>query len=269
MRILTVEWSSRSTEVDGSSSPSAGTTAAPCAGTATPRFRVRTHNGGVIEDVDVSAAVAGREFSSELRQVLDEARILGLIGSADLDMTLAHAAGFTAGVAEAPETCADLGSGGGVPGLVLAELWPNTRVWLMDGSEKRAAFLSRGAELLGREDQVTVLPLRVEEAGRKEELRGGFEVVTARSFGPPAVTAECAAPLLQLRGWLIVSEPPAEEVSVRSAPERWPVGGLQELGMVPVKTWRSPFHFQAIEQQDRCPTRYPRRVGIPAKRPLF
>ncbi|MBW3627023.1 MAG: hypothetical protein KY412_05385, partial [Actinobacteria bacterium] len=85
-------------------------------------------------------------------------------------------------------------------------------------------------------------------------------------FGRPAVTAECAAPLLAGGGLLLVSEPPegaAEEG------ERWPAAGLDGLGLVLRTFTAGPPRIAVLQQTGACPERFPRRVGIPAKRPLW
>ena len=100
------------------------------------------------------------------------------------------------------------------------------------------------------------------------------DLVVARSFGPPAVTAECGAPFLKAGGLLVVSEPP---VSVGSPsgdqgsvqPERWPGAALEQLGLRPVQLVGEPFAYQLLVQQRLCPTRFPRRTGVPTKRPLY
>jgi 16S rRNA (guanine527-N7)-methyltransferase len=104
---------------------------------------------------------------------------------------------------------------------------------------------------------------RAEEAGHRPVLRGSMDLVVARSFGPPAVTAECASPFLRVGGWLVVSEPP-------SAPQdRWPDGGLAELGLRNGGAVHSDRSFKTLVQDRPCPDRYARRNGVPAKRPLF
>jgi 16S rRNA (guanine527-N7)-methyltransferase len=76
------------------------------------------------------------------------------------------------------------------------------------------------------------------------------------------VTAECAAPLLAVGGLLVVSEPPDGR--------RWPASALEPLGMAVEGMVRGAAGtFQRLRQVTPCPDRYPRRVGIPAKRPLF
>jgi 16S rRNA (guanine527-N7)-methyltransferase len=159
----------------------------------------------------------------------------------------------------------DLGSGGGLPGLPLAVARPGGQWTLLDGSVTRCEFLGWAVAELGLEDRVQVVAARAEEAGRGG-FRGVFDVVLARSFGPPAVTAECAAPFLATGGVLIVAEPPASRDADR---KRWPASELATLGMAPLKYVDSPSAFQVLVQRLPCPDRYPRRVGIPAKRPLF
>ena len=94
--------------------------------------------------------------------------------------------------------------------------------WLfLDAQEKRTAFLREAIAVLGIEDRVEVLTARAEEVGRAPAHRGTYDLVVSRSFGPPAVTIECAAPLLRAGGAFVVSEPPATSIE-----ERWPSTGL-------------------------------------------
>ncbi|MGH9094556.1 MAG: RsmG family class I SAM-dependent methyltransferase [Acidimicrobiales bacterium] len=156
----------------------------------------------------------------------------------------------------------DLGSGGGVPGLVLAWHRPQIRWTLLDGSQRRGAFLTEAVADLDLGGCVDVVPERAEIAGRGS-LRHTQDLVVARGFAGPAVTAECAAPLLAVGGRLVVSEPPG------GAPERWPAQVLRTLGLVPHRAVASPIALQVLRQTEPCPDRYPRRVGVPGKHPLF
>ena len=202
--------------------------------------------------------------------VLEEARRLGFLGPGLVEAHLDHAAGYVAALeADAggewlPARAADLGSGAGLPGLPLALHFAETRWTLVEASVRRAAFLRASVGALGLGDRVTVVEQRAEAVGRAPEWRGSFDLVVARSFGPPAVVAECAAPLLRVGGRAIVSEPPGGE------PERWPAEGLAPLGMVPMASVRAGgAAYQVLGQETLCPDRWPRRIGMPAKRPLF
>jgi 16S rRNA (guanine527-N7)-methyltransferase len=163
-----------------------------------------------------------------------------------------------------PARAADLGSGGGVPALVLALRFSEMKWVLIEAAARRAAFLREAVERLGLDGRAVVVEDRAEAAGRQPQYRGSFDVVTARSFGPPAVVAECAAPLLRIGGRVVVSEPPG------GAPARWPTEGLVLLGLAPAASVESAgATYQVLRQVEACPDRWPRRVGIPAKRPLF
>lgn len=202
--------------------------------------------------------------ADRLAAVLRRARDLGLLGPGPIEDHIAHARAFAAGV-PTPDRALDLGSGGGVPGLVLAAaVWFDTKWTLVDAAQRRAAFLDEAVTTLAIADRVSVVRARAEVAGRDPALRSGFAITTARAFGPPAVTAECAAPFLRVGGRLVVSEPPGGD------PTRWDAAGLAELGLVPLAHTRPPVPaFADFEAVALCPARYPRRVGIPAKRPLF
>ena len=160
------------------------------------------------------------------------------------------------------ERVLDLGSGGGVPGLVLAEAYPGMGFVLLDAGVRRCRFLRVTVEALGLGDRVDVVEGRAETAARRPDLREGVDAVVARSFGPPAVTAECAVAFLRLGGALVVSEPP-------EAAERWEPEALADLGYAPaVGCGTGGFSFVRLEKV-RTDDRWPRRVGIPAKRPRF
>lgn len=197
-----------------------------------------------------------------LESVLHQARHLGFLGPGPVETHIRHAAAFAAAHPGTPVRAVDLGSGGGVPGLVLAvEHWSATEFVLLESSERRTAFLEEAVVLLGLAGRVSALRMRAEAAGRALEHRGRYDTVVSRSFGAPAVTAECGAPLLAIGGVLLVSEPPAPE------PDRWPVAGLSVLGLMdhtaPGATVR------VLVQVEPCPDRYPRRAGVPTKRRLF
>lgn len=196
----------------------------------------------------------------ELVAVLERSRALGFLGPGPVDDHIAHAGGFVQAVRDVTGRLVDLGSGGGVPGLVLAAARPDLEVVLVDAMAKRCDLLRDAVATLGLV-RARVVHGRAEVIGRGE-LRGTASAVVARSFGAPAVTAECAAPLLRPGGLLVVSEPP-------DAADRWDVDGLAALGLrLDHRTAEKPA-LQVLVQAVACPERFPRRDGMPAKRPLF
>ena len=199
---------------------------------------------------------------------LERSAGLGFLGSMPLSDQVDHALGFVATIEESlgrhPRSVLDLGTGGGLPGLVLASCWPQCQVVLIDANERRTSFLATETE--GADGRVLVLRGRAEELGRIADHREAVEVVTARSFGAPGVTAECASPLVEVDGLVVVSEPPDVEAN-----DRWPSAGLQAMGLVarPATRFDGRFGFRVLEKVETCPDRFPRRVGIPTKRPIF
>ncbi len=204
--------------------------------------------------------------STALVEVLSEGRSRGYLGPGPVEDHITHARGF-ADHASRPGRVLDLGSGGGIPGFVLAvECWPDATWVLLEAGARRAQFLQHGVDVLGLADRVAVVRGRAEEAARAPEHRGKFDLVVARGFARPGVTAECAAPFLRPEGALVVSDPPS------GAGDRWFPAGLAVLGLVmdPVQPTRSSgAHFVRLRQATPCPDRFPRRTGVPAKRPLF
>jgi 16S rRNA (guanine527-N7)-methyltransferase len=199
-----------------------------------------------------------------LEDVLTAARRRGFLGPGPVGPHLEHSLAFASAADTAPGLAVDLGSGAGVPGLVLAvRAWPATRWVLVESGQQRAAFLREAVAQLALDGRVRVVAARAEEAGRDPELRAAADVVVARSFGPPAVVAECGAPFLRVGGQLLVAEPPG------GAPERWPAAPLAQLGLAPDGAIAAPRAIQRLRQVSPCPERYPRRTGLPAKRPLF
>jgi 16S rRNA (guanine527-N7)-methyltransferase len=201
---------------------------------------------------------------SRFLPVLDRARGLGLVGPGDLLPHLDHAVGFGAAAGGVDGECLDLGSGAGLPGLPLALRWPESRWTLVDAGARRVEFLVESVDALDLSGRVVVVAGRAEELAHDARYRGRFGLVVARGFGPPAVTAECAAGFLAVGGQLVVSEPPG------GRPDRWPASDLAALGLEPVAVVEAGgSSYQVLRQVSSCPDRFPRRTGIPAKRPLF
>lgn len=171
---------------------------------------------------------------------LDKALALGqrqgIIGG-DLDEHIRHAHLF-ASIIEGfagplPRIAVDLGSGGGLPALVLVARWPGVRWLLVEVREKRALFLQRAVRMLNAQDRVDVWTGDAQAASQAPEWHATADVVTARAFGLPSLTAECASPFLCDGGRLVVSEPPVSASAPDSIATRWPAEPLATLGLDP------------------------------------
>jgi 16S rRNA (guanine527-N7)-methyltransferase len=209
--------------------------------------------------------------------VLARSRELGFLGPGPLAEQIGHSRAFGElvrqalglGELEEVEHFLDLGAGGGLPGLVLLDEWPSATAVLIDAQERRCRFLAESLTELGWQHRAEVRCGRAEVLGREPGLRGRFGLVVARGFGPPAVTAECAVGFLSPGGLLAVTEPPTEPRAGASS-ERWPQDGLRQLGFGSPTRFRSPLAGAACLKIDEpAENRWPRRDGVPGKRPLW
>lgn len=199
----------------------------------------------------------------ELLEIWTEGQRLSAVGPGPVSAHLELASAM-AGQLDEPETAVDLGSGAGIPGLALAGLWPRSRWTLIDAAKRRVSLLVAAVDRLGWTDRVAVIHGRAEDIGRRADHREGYDLVIARSFGPPAVTAECASPLVSVGGRIVVTEPPEPD------PGRWPPPGLSQLGLEPAASDPAAEpRLQHLVKVAALDDRYPRRAGVPSRRPLF
>lgn len=162
----------------------------------------------------------------------------------------------------------DVGCGNGVPGLVLAIARPELRITLLESVKKKCEFLQSAVEALGLRN-ARVERLRAEDFGRGAG-RSGFDVAVTRAVGSLPVVAELSVPLLEVGGFFVA-------MKAAMSDQEWICGerALAILGVPRVEVVQArPFE----EATDRylvygrktmeTPAAYPRRAGIPAKRPL-
>ncbi|MFM2076861.1 MAG: putative ribosomal small subunit methyltransferase [Actinomycetota bacterium] len=144
---------------------------------------------------------------------LEAIQVRGAIGESSIRRAIEHAEQYVHKVPASAGTLVDLGSGGGLPGVVIAVRCPWLHVTLVERRATRGDLLRRAVHALGVTDRVVVLTEDVAAvAGRSP---AAFDVVSARSFAAPSITARWASVLLRPGGVLIVSEPPEDD------PERW------------------------------------------------
>jgi 16S rRNA (guanine527-N7)-methyltransferase len=161
---------------------------------------------------------------------------------------------------------ADLGSGGGFPGLALAIALPAAHVALVESVGRKSAFLSRAAAELGLTN-VGVVNARAEAwpAGI-----GAHDLVVARALAPLPVLVEYAAPLLEAGGTLVAwkgRREPGEEADGAAAAE---AVGMSTPEARPVQPFAQAHdrHLYLTSKVSPTPERYPRRPGMARKRPI-
>ncbi len=206
----------------------------------------------------------------QLLEVYQDAQQRGFLGPEPVQRHIEHGRNLARALGDFSGRFLDLGSGAGVPGLVLAEDWPASSAVLLDSQRRRCAFLLNAVAMLGVAGRVDICCGRAEELARTPELRGAFDLVVARGFARPAVTAECAVGFLRVDGRLVVSDPPDRGLHGRVSAERWPEDGLRALGLGPARTIRAGSSGAVCMVAERPPLDpWPRRIGRPAKSPLW
>lgn len=168
------------------------------------------------------------------------------------------------------EQVIDLGSGGGFPGMVLAIARGNARFLLADSSAKRTAFLRVAAEAL-QLSNVTVITARAEALGREAEHRERYDLVLSRALAPLPVLLEYGLPLARLGGHALAMKGPEAEAELAASAR-----ALKALGgrVAATHKFALPQGFGRrtlvlIEKVSPTPERYPRRPGLPSKRPIL
>ena len=163
----------------------------------------------------------------------------------------------------------DIGTGAGVPGLPLQIVVPAFQLTLIESHGRRCRFLETAIEELALEG-VTVLQARAEEAGRDPAWRERFDVALARAVAPLPVLVEYALPLLRPGGVLATPKGGRAAAELHEA-----AGAIEALGGCAEEPRPLSLPQGAAAQRlllvRRCgelPDRYPRRPGIPSKRPL-
>jgi 16S rRNA G527 N7-methylase RsmG len=151
---------------------------------------------------------------TELLAALAVIRDRGAIGEASLEDAVAHADRFVAAIPAAARTLIDLGSGGGLPGLVIAWRRRDLSVTLVERRLSRADQLRRAVSTLGLHVSVDVAATDAHQLAARGRL---FDVVTARSFAGPASTALVVEQLLAPGGVALISEPPTDRATTWTA----------------------------------------------------
>jgi 16S rRNA (guanine527-N7)-methyltransferase len=153
----------------------------------------------------------------------------------------------------------DIGSGGGVPGVVIAILRPDLRVTMLEADKRKSGFLMHVAGLL-RLSGVEVDTARAEDAGRRAGTREAFDLATSRAAAPPDVLCELALPLLRIGGSLCALVAEARRTLTSCAAAAAACGGgapqAPRDGVL------------RVEKTSPTPAEFPRRIGVPGRRPI-
>ncbi len=160
----------------------------------------------------------------------------------------------------------DVGSGAGLPGLPIKIARPDLDVTLIESDQAKAAFLVHACAALGLE-HVEVVARRAEEAGHDPRLREAFDVAVARALAPLPVLVELCLPLVRVGGRLLAQKTEAEDPAAAVRAIQLLGGELSGVEAAPSAA-RTAGTVVVIEKLRPTPLLYPRRAGVPARRPL-
>lgn len=160
-----------------------------------------------------------------LERILREAQRIGALSNAPVAEIISHAKWFADAMPHTARTAVDLGSGAGVPGLIVALFCPYLRLHLVDRRVGRTDVLVRAVHALNLVDRVTVRCSEITDMTKDSTWAKHFDVAMSRGLGPPIQTLNLSRDLVKPGGTIIISEPPPDSDS------RWDQQQVRALGL--------------------------------------
>ena len=163
----------------------------------------------------------------------------------------------------------DVGTGAGFPGLPLKIARPHIQLTLVEATGKKVAFLRHLVGELGLEN-VTILHNRIETVGRDPDHREQYRLAVARAVAELRVLAEYMLPLLRPGGMMLAQKGTDPAAEVAAAARALQVLGGEHRQTMPVAIPGLPAarHLVLIQKNRPTPATYPRRAGVPTRKPL-
>ena len=168
-----------------------------------------------------------------------------------------------------PANLIDIGTGAGFPGIPLKIIYPNTKVTLVESVGKKAMFSQHIVSLLGLEG-VNVIKARAEDLGQMREHREKYDWGIARAVAKMSVLAEYLLPLIQVGGSMLAQKGESGPAEVHAAENVIKLLGGEVRQLIPVMLPGvvEERHLVLVDKVAATPPGYPRKPGVPAKKPL-
>jgi 16S rRNA (guanine527-N7)-methyltransferase len=163
----------------------------------------------------------------------------------------------------------DVGTGAGIPGIPLKILLPEIELVLLDATKKKTGFLEHITEKLKIKNTGVVVG-RAEEVARRTEYRQKFDMVLSRAVAELSVLVELTLPFCAVGGRFIAQKKGDIETEIQAARQAILLlgGELVDVKTVELSEFSDKRQLVVIDKVGETPAQYPRRPGIPAKRPL-
>lgn len=167
------------------------------------------------------------------------------------------------------EKILDLGTGGGFPGIPLAIIYPETEFTLIDSVKKKLEFIERTCEQL-KIKNVQTCHGRIEDLGHNRDFREKFDFVCARALAPLAVLLEYCIPFLKAKGQMISYKGKNVETEITEAKHAFEIlkAEIKYQHSVKLSIDERVNYFLVIQKTKSTPAKYPRKAGLPKKKPL-
>lgn len=163
----------------------------------------------------------------------------------------------------------DVGTGAGLPGMIIKIMRPDIEVTLLEARGKKVNFLKKVVSQLGMQGIECVWG-RAEEVGHDEDFREKFDFAVARGVARLNILAEFCLPLVRVGGTMVAYKGPEGEEELKQGEN-----AVRTLGGGEIRTYRARLQggwetrqLIVIKKTSSTPTKYPRRPGRPAKKPL-
>ncbi len=163
----------------------------------------------------------------------------------------------------------DVGTGGGFPGVPIKIVSPGIELVLVDSSRKKVEFLAHLKRVLGLEG-VEIIWGRAEELARQEDHRERYDWVVARALAEFPALAEYLLPFCRVGGFVVAYKGPKafQELEISGEAIAALGGKVERLHQVQTPGLEGSRYLVLIAKESPTPQQYPRRPGIPTKRPL-